>query len=66
MTFLTLMKNVPYGDIIGFMILSLMSILAFIFVYFKIPETKGLKLDDVIKLFVKDHENVDALINNQQ
>ena len=60
------MKNVPYGDVIGFQILSFFSILAFIFVYFKIPETKGLKLDDAISLFVKDHDNVDGLINNQQ
>ena len=66
MTFLSLMKDAPYGDVIGFIVLSLMSIMAFIFVYFKIPETKGLKLDDVITLFVDNHNNADALINNQQ
>ena len=65
LVFLTLMKHIPYGDIIGFEIFSVMCILAFFFVYFKIPETKGLKLDDVISLFVKDHNQGESLINDQ-
>ena len=65
LTFLTLMKHIPFGDVIGFSILSGMSILALIFTYFWVPETKGLRLSDVISLFVRNHNMVDNLINNQ-
>ena len=65
LTFLTLMKHIPFGDVIGFSILSGMSILALIFTYFWVPETKGLRLSDVISLFVRNHNMNHELINNQ-
>lgn len=66
LAFLTLMKHVPYGDIVCFMLFGIICSLAFIFVYVKIPETKGLKLDDVISLFVEDHNKDQSLINYHQ
>ena len=65
LTFLTLMKHIPFGDVIGFSILSGMSILALIFTYFWVPETKGLRLSEVISLFVRNHNMNHELINNQ-
>ena len=54
MSFLTLLDDVPYGDILAFILIVIFSILAFIFVYTLVPETKGLSLDNVLKLFVKE------------
>ena len=64
-TFLTLMGHIPYGDIISFIIMSVFCVLAFALVYFKIPETKGLRLDEVISLFVKDHNKNDSLLHKK-
>ena len=65
LTFLTLMKHIPFGDVLGFSFLSGMSFLALIFTYFLIPETKGLRLSDILPLFARNHTMDDNLINNQ-
>ena len=62
MTFLTLMKHVPYGDVAGFLIIAGICILTIAFVFFKLPETKGLTLDQVLALFIKDYEEDDGLM----
>ncbi|CAI2367337.1 unnamed protein product [Moneuplotes crassus] len=51
-SFLSLIKDVPFGDIIAFLLIFVFSLLGVVFVYFKIPETKGLSLNDVLSLFV--------------
>ena len=58
LTFLTVMKHVPYGDIFGFVAICILCLVTVTFVYFKLPETRGLSLDDVLALFVKkEHED---------
>lgn len=47
-SFLTILNDVTYGEIIAFMILALSCILSFVFVYFKVPETKGKSLDEIV------------------
>lgn len=54
MSFLTLLEDVWYGDVFAFILIVIFSILAFIFVYVLIPETKGLSMDRVLGLFIKD------------
>ena len=62
MSFLTLLEDVPYGDIFAFILIVVFSTLGFIFVYAVIPETKGLSLDNVLKLFInKDTERKQIL-----
>ena len=55
-SFLTLLKDVPFGDVIAFLLILVFAALGFIFVYFLIPETKGLSLDKVLSLFVKEKD----------
>jgi MFS transporter, SP family, galactose:H+ symporter len=57
MSFLTLMEDIPYGDVFAFLLIVVFSLLGWIFVYGLIPETKGLSLDDVLLLFVKKRPN---------
>jgi len=56
-SFLTLLKDVPFGDVFAFILIVFFSILALVFVYMKVPETKGLSLDKVLSLFVKDRDS---------
>jgi sugar porter (SP) family MFS transporter len=56
-SFLSLMEDVPFGDVIAFILIMIFSILAFVFIYVKVHETKGLSLDGVLALFVKTKES---------
>ena len=60
MSFLVLLEDISFGDVIAFMLILAFTILAFIFVYFIVYETKGLPMEKIISLFVKER-NTDAL-----
>mmetsp|Transcript_18667 Transcript_18667/g.20837 ORF Transcript_18667/g.20837 Transcript_18667/m.20837 type:complete len:215 (+) Transcript_18667:723-1367(+) len=63
-SFLTLLEDVPYGDIFAFILIVMFSLFALIFVYFMIPETKGLSLDNVLRLFVKKNLEKDKILED--
>lgn len=66
MFFLTLLKDVPYGDIFAFVLILMFAALAFFFVYKKVPETKGLPLGKILSLFVpQDSHTMTETINGK-
>lgn len=52
MSFLTLMKHVPMGDVFAFLLILIFCLFAYAFVFFLQHETKGLTLDEVLNLFI--------------
>ena len=60
MSFLVLLEDINYGDVIAFLLILVFTILGYLFVYFLIHETKGLTMERIISLFVKE-TNTDEL-----
>ncbi|CAI2366912.1 unnamed protein product [Moneuplotes crassus] len=57
-SFLTLLNHVPYGDIFAFLLILLFAAMAFLFVFIFLPETKGMSLNKVLELFIKDKKEI--------